>query len=293
MTVQSEFLIGAVILSEAAFQAERTISGSTVPARKPPFNKIPIPTLTPKLEYHSPVRRPTLAPVAPGRRFAPSVFLIALLVAFSARASQAQINAPPTSVTSPGFGGRAVNGPPASVTSLGPNGYGGNGPRITINTQGSSSHEPHHHHHNFVDAPPVVYAVPVPYAVDMGAADDDSDDDADYQGGPTIFDRRGSGADSYIPPVQNVRIHHAISDPDPARTDPQPDDPPAPPTLLVFKDGHKIEVANYAVVGETLFDFTPGHARKVALADLDLEATRKQNDDRGIIFQLPATPQAN
>jgi hypothetical protein len=42
-----------------------------------------------------------------------------------------------------------------------------------------------------------------------------------------------------------------------------------------------------------LFDLTPGHARRVALADLDLEATRKQNDDRGVTFQLPQPPQAN
>ena len=29
------------------------------------------------------------------------------------------------------------------------------------------------------------------------------------------------------------------------------------------------------------------------LADLDLEATRQQNDDRGITFQLPPPAQAN
>jgi hypothetical protein len=34
---------------------------------------------------------------------------------------------------------------------------------------------------------------------------------------------------------------------------------------------------------------TAGHRQKIALADLDLTATAKQNDDRGIDFQLPAT----
>jgi hypothetical protein len=63
--------------------------------------------------------------------------------------------------------------------------------------------------------------------------------------------------------------------------------------LLVFKDGRKLEVGNYAIVGATLFDLTPGHTRKVALADLDLEATRQQNDDRGVAFQLPPPSQAN
>ena len=136
--------------------------------------------------------------------------------------------------------------------------------------------------------------VPVPYAVDIGAtdqADDDADDnDPNYQGGPTIFDRRGTGAASYIPPVKDVPHPHAAQDA--AVSEPDPD-PPQPPTMLVFKDGRQLEVGNYAIVGATLFDLTPGHPRKIAVADLDLEATRKQNDDRGVIFQLPPSSQAN
>jgi hypothetical protein len=62
---------------------------------------------------------------------------------------------------------------------------------------------------------------------------------------------------------------------------------------LVFKDGHKVEVSNYAIVGTTLFDLTPGHPRHIAVADIDLEATRKENDEHGIIFQLPPSLQAN
>ena len=60
-----------------------------------------------------------------------------------------------------------------------------------------------------------------------------------------------------------------------------------PPTVLVFKDGHQLEVQNYAVIGDQLYDLTPGHRRKIALAELDLIATAKQNDDRGIDFELP------
>jgi hypothetical protein len=238
------------------------------------------------LEYHIPVWRPIPASVAPFRLLTVPLFAVALFVAFALTASHAQINGTPASVTSRGFGGRAINGPPASVTSLGPRGFGP-GSRTAI--PGSGSHEPHHHHQHFVEyTPPFAYAVPVPYAVDIGAAEDDSDDDPDDQGGPTIFDRRGSGADSYVPPVQGAPHHRSV-----ANNDPVDPDPPAAPTFLVFKDGHTVEVANYAIIGETLFDLTPGHARKVAIADLDLEATRKQNDDRGVIFQLPAIPQAN
>ena len=50
---------------------------------------------------------------------------------------------------------------------------------------------------------------------------------------------------------------------------------------------------NYAIVGDTLVDLTEGHRRKVSLTDLDVEATSKQNDDRGIDFRLPPKPQAD
>ena len=71
----------------------------------------------------------------------------------------------------------------------------------------------------------------------------------------------------------------------------QPEEPPAqnqPETVLVFKDGHQLEVANYAIVGQTLYDLTDGHRRRIPLSDLDLDATSKQNDERGVDFQLPS-----
>jgi hypothetical protein len=149
----------------------------------------------------------------------------------------------------------------------------------------------HHHSHYVPYVPPFVYGIALPYAVDVGAAEEQNnsgadDEDAEYQGGPTVFDRRGSGADSYVPPIDGEYTTTEIAD---ATPDP---DPPEP-TLLVFKDGHKLEILNYAIVDQTLLDLTPGHARKVALADLDLEATRAQNENRGITFQVPALSQAN
>jgi hypothetical protein len=60
-----------------------------------------------------------------------------------------------------------------------------------------------------------------------------------------------------------------------------------PQTVLVFKDGHQIEVSNYAIVGTTLYDLTPGHSRRVPLTELNLTATAQQNDSRGIDFQVP------
>ena len=237
--------------------------------------------MTQPLEYHIHVRR--LFPL--------SIALLALIAAslFFVPQAQAQINAPPSSVTSRGVGGRPVNGPPASVTSVGPRGYAPSGhvPHATNGTHGAN-----HRRHDGTYVAPYLYAYPVPYAVDNSYAADDpdaGDNDLNYQGGPTVFDRRGSGAFSYIPPVEDVPSTHS-SQADDSSSDA---DPSLPPTLLVFKDGHKLEIGNYAIQGSTLFDLTPGHPRKIALADLDLEATRQQNEERGVVFQLPLSPQAN
>lgn len=65
----------------------------------------------------------------------------------------------------------------------------------------------------------------------------------------------------------------------------------APATLLVFRDQHKKEVQNYAIVGQTLWNFAPQHTEKISLADLDIAATTKANDERGVDFRVPvATP---
>jgi hypothetical protein len=63
--------------------------------------------------------------------------------------------------------------------------------------------------------------------------------------------------------------------------------------VLVFKDGHQLEVANYAIVGSTLYDLTGGRRQKIPLADLDLTATAKQNEDRGVDFRIPGASEAN
>jgi hypothetical protein len=63
-----------------------------------------------------------------------------------------------------------------------------------------------------------------------------------------------------------------------------------PPTVLVFRDGHRAETQSYAVVGETLWILSDSRARKVPLSDLDLDQTIKANEDRGTSF-LGAKPE--
>jgi hypothetical protein len=270
-----------------------------------------------KREYDSGVRRSN---AATGLMFAASALVFSVL---SSAPLLGQINGVPASVTSTGFGGHFDRAPgvpasvtsigfgahfdrfpgvPASVTSLGPNGFDSK----TVHFGEFPIHttrpifERHHHHHGVPVFPVAVPVFALPYAPDVMAQPGDATDEMpedDDRGGPTIFDRRGSGqprfSDFYSERRGQVaeQAGPAVSQP----TDLQAETAVAdqPQTLLVFKDGHEVEVQNYAVVGTTLYDLTPGHSRKVALADLDLKATAKQNDDRGIDFQIPAPQEAN
>jgi len=207
----------------------------------------------------------------------------------------AQINGTPPSVTSIGFGGHTSPAPGVrpSVTSLGANGFNGTPafPNCCINPLFPSNPNRvrpgrNHRRHDFGPVGGAVYAVPYPVPVDPGF--DDSADQEDYRGGPTIFDRRGPGT----PVASGNRYAQSAGGGGTSQADPPADAAPAPAedqpqTTLVFKDGQRLDVSNYAIVGNTLYDLTPGHRRKVALAELDLSATAKENDDRGIDFQLP------
>lgn len=66
-------------------------------------------------------------------------------------------------------------------------------------------------------------------------------------------------------------------------------DADTPMTVLVFQDGHRTEARNYAIVGQTLWIYTEQDSKKVPLADLDVNATKSANSDRGIVFQVPNT----
>src|SRR5271165_1149992 len=62
---------------------------------------------------------------------------------------------------------------------------------------------------------------------------------------------------------------------------------PNEPSVLVFRDGHQQEVSNYAIMGQTVYVFDK-RTQKIALADLDVPATIKANDERGLEFNIPA-----
>lgn len=249
-----------------------------------------------KLGYDSYVRRLNSATVA-----ALALVAGALILLTTASSANAQINGTPASVTSTNFGGRLNSAPgvPASITSLGPNGIQPKNPFNQANPNPPLIRRHHHQSGQFFPAGGGVY---VPYAYPV-VGEYDGDASADQQqnqqqeqeqendrGGPTIFDRRGPGtpartyADAYSQRPSRSQPAAEFAPGDPPVETPVPDQPQ---TLLIFKDGHQLEVQNYAVIGDTLYDLTPGRHHKIPLAELDLTSTAKQNDDRGIDFRLP------
>jgi hypothetical protein len=68
--------------------------------------------------------------------------------------------------------------------------------------------------------------------------------------------------------------------------------PLVPDTVLVFRDQRRQEIRNYAIVGQTLWHFSSQRTEKIPLSTLDLPATVKANDDRGLTFQIPASTEA-
>lgn len=247
----------------------------------------------------------------PGPRLGLLLFS-AFLVVFSTAFLQAQIHGVPASVTSLDNNNHTLANPPgvpASVTSLGPQGFTPFGsPRgccLNFPTNNNRPFFTGRHHRDrdngFLGGAAVAYPVYVPYyyPVENGTSADDTAEEGS-SAGPTIFDRHSNGRSDLA--FENRlgerfdRLEQKVDDaaePSNKRGDDNlaaaspRNAPDLPATVLVYRDGHSVEVKNYAIVGDTLYDYSTGSRRKIALSDLDLSATQKQNDDRGVDFRIP------
>jgi hypothetical protein len=197
------------------------------------------------------------------------------------------------------------SGVPASVTSTG--GHGGGVPASVLTTPrpglGIAPNAGFHHHRHFRNNNNVVFVPVYSYPVysDVGdylLTNEDAyipsyarpqpwDQTANQQPvapqapGPTVME---PGYQPAPPPQQTASVAPAAQ-PQPASQQPAE---PQPETVLVFKDGHIMQVGNYVIVGDTLYNLSGAYREyKIPLADLDLDATVKANEDRGLEFHLP------
>ncbi len=210
-------------------------------------------------------------------------------------------NAPRFSVR-PQFNGRHVNGGVTNICAtpgaLIPAAMGCTGVGFTnqffglpVNaTQTSIGHRPRHG--GFVPVyVPYPYAVPVVVEGDEPAPQTDTqaivEDEAEEPPALTMFEHRTRMAPpmAAAPAVNESRVYHPAPN---QATAPAPEERMAPAIVLIYKDGHQREVQNYAIVGNYIYDMAGFVAQKIPLADLNLKATLKANDERGTDFSLPA-----
>jgi len=216
---------------------------------------------------------------------------------------QGQINGTRASVTALGGSPVFPPGPRASVTSLGPLGFTPKGsfPNCCF------TFDRNHHHRVFqgngfgLGVLPL-YSMPYYYG-GYGDIVNPVDDSMEQGYGPVSerqqpagnspaqpqYDDRLNQLEQQMDDIENATAQKATT----SASEPQKPLADQPDTVLVFRDGHSVDVTNYAIVGDTLYDLSGGSRRKIALADLDLRATQKQNDDRGLDFRLPTRPLGN
>lgn len=229
------------------------------------------------------------------------------IVVLLATLGYGQIHGTPPSVTSIRPGTGISNFPPPSVTSMGPLGWDVPSnteiPPFTPNPQFSSEPQFTHHYRHFGNARrignrgfrtgvvPAIVPYYVPYYMPAPAYP------LVYPGVASPGPLNDDGTPNYDPPGSASAVDPPASDP-PAETavtlatpDP-PADATAPAqeeaTILVFRDGHQLNVHNYAIVGDQVFNFSNSGPRKIPLSELDIAATRRVNDDRGVDFLIPA-----
>ena len=67
------------------------------------------------------------------------------------------------------------------------------------------------------------------------------------------------------------------------------------PAVLIYRDGHSEEVSTYSIIGSAIYTKSDYYAsgnwtRTIQIVDLDVAATLKQNQQRGVKFDLPSGP---
>jgi hypothetical protein len=81
----------------------------------------------------------------------------------------------------------------------------------------------------------------------------------------------------------------------PRRTEAEATAVAIPPATLVYRDGHQEEIGKYAIIGATIYtngDYwsSGSWTRQIQIAELDVPATLKVNQERGANFSLPSGP---
>jgi hypothetical protein len=253
----------------------------------------------------------------------PALITFSLALLLQGTQAQVQLHGVPSSITSPGTDG-SLHGVPASVTS--PTPATNQNRRVFIGNRNRVRFGNPRNIHRRRELVPVPIFIPVydysdpavsqadpplaneayspaendgsseaadaeREAYNRGAHDALARQDRDSRYGDHYLDSRekpkaakAARATDKQTDKQKADAEETASGSAPSAPEPEED---TPATVFIFKDGHKLQTQNFAIVGQTLVDFSNKAPRKIKFTDLDLDATRKANDDLGIDLRLP------
>ncbi len=233
---------------------------------------------------------------------------IAVCVLFAV-AGYGQLHGSPPSITSIRPGTGVSNYPAPSVTSMGPNGADGvssyeispynpnllslGNPQFTgLSRHAGTRHRIGNRGFRSAVVPAVVpyyvpYYMPAPgypliYPGVAAPATSSDDSTPDYETAAAQPDPPAAD-----PPVKPAGDAAPVSSPDPP-ADASTASAQEEATILIFRDGHRMEIHNYAIAGDQVLNFSNMGPRRIPLSDLDIAATQRANDERGVEFQVPA-----
>jgi hypothetical protein len=85
--------------------------------------------------------------------------------------------------------------------------------------------------------------------------------------------------------MKEARELATAAEPPVPRVPAQPEIPPQPPepaTVIVLRNGNKVETSNYAVMNQMLWNFSAKPLQKIPLSSIDFSASERVNADRGV-----------
>jgi hypothetical protein len=220
-----------------------------------------------------------------------SRWAIAVLIVLLAPASWAQMRGSSRGSISMGHSGFAARGP--AVASRGQVFVGSvnRGARFSSGFGPPFFFHRRFHHRFFAGIPwgfyggyPGWYYADYAYSPDMYSSRESSEYSALSQQNQELARELDRLSDEVERLREEQQYRYASPTPRPqAQSKPEPHEP----TVLMFRDQHKQEVENYAIVGQTIWIFNEQRATKVPLSSLDVDATSKANYERGLEFRVP------
>jgi hypothetical protein len=115
-----------------------------------------------------------------------------------------------------------------------------------------------------------------------------------FGGAPGSGQRQENAAADYAGPTTRKLSVSRKSAP-PVHADAALKAPELPPAVLIYRDGRHEEVSDYAIIGAVMYArgdcWHDGYCRKnIQLSDLNISATLQANQDNGVKFALPSSP---